>query len=497
MVFWTELADNLNRITLNFPDEREKEYREFYYERSYKTTRFAYLILALLYGFFGYLDSVVASEYFNLFITIRIIVVILLLFVFFYSYSKKFRENWQTLIFISYFTGAVGIILMLIMLPEVVVYSSGLILVFLAGSVLIKLRFLAFSIASWLVIILYIIAGFIWKVEQTIVLSNSFFFAGAILIGMIAAYRTEVFNRDNFNLYLQIAKKNALIEHANRNLEDKVEERTKLLNRSNKELREEIKHRAIIEKELIAAKEKAEESDKLKSAFLANMSHEIRTPMNGILGFANLLHEAESEEEFKEFVDSIIKSGEHLLNLINDIIDLSKIEAGILKIEKSNFDLNRLTKEIYDMFCVDANVVGKKIDFSYRNDLPDENSLIYTDRVRLKQIMINVVNNACKYTDRGSIEFYYKIKDNSLEFVVKDTGIGIPEDSQKVIFDRFMQASNGRTIGRNSTGLGLSITKTYLNLMGGSISVKSKVNVGSEFTFILPEIFENHKTLKK
>jgi signal transduction histidine kinase len=497
MVFWTELADNLNRITLNFPDEREKEYREFYYERSYKTTRFAYLILALLYGFFGYLDSVVASEYFNLFITIRIIVVILLLFVFFYSYSKKFRENWQTLIFISYFTGAVGIILMLIMLPEVVVYSSGLILVFLAGSVLIKLRFLAFSIASWLVIILYIIAGFIWKVEQTIVLSNSFFFAGAILIGMIAAYRTEVFNRDNFNLYLQIAKKNALIEQANRNLEDKVEERTKLLNRSNKELREEIKHRAIIEKELIAAKEKAEESDKLKSAFLANMSHEIRTPMNGILGFANLLHEAESEEEFKEFVDSIIKSGEHLLNLINDIIDLSKIEAGILKIEKSNFDLNRLTKEIYDMFCVDANVVGKKIDFSYRNDLPDENSLIYTDRVRLKQIMINVVNNACKYTDRGSIEFYYKIKDNSLEFVVKDTGIGIPEDSQKVIFDRFMQASNGRTIGRNSTGLGLSITKTYLNLMGGSISVKSKVNVGSEFTFILPEIFENHKTLKK
>jgi signal transduction histidine kinase len=148
------------------------------------------------------------------------------------------------------------------------------------------------------------------------------------------------------------------------------------------------------------------------------------------------------------------------------------------------------------MFCVDANVVSKNIDFSYSNGLPDENSLIYTDRVRLKQIMINVVNNACKYTDRGSIEFYYKIKDNSLEFVVKDTGIGIPEESQKVIFDRFMQASNGRTIGRNSTGLGLSITKTYLNLMGGSISVKSKVNVGSEFTFILPEIFENRKTLK-
>lgn len=497
MVFWTELTDKLNSITLNFPDEREKEYREFYYERSYKTTRFAYLILSLLYAFFGYLDSVVASQHFSLFITIRIIVVLILLFVFFYSYSVNFRNNWQSLIFISYFAGAVGIILMLVMLPEVVVYSSGLILVFLAGSVLIKLRFLAFSIASWLVIFLYIVAGIVWNVDYAVVLSNSFFFSGAILIGMIAAYRNEVFNRDNFNLYLQIAKKNVQIEHANRNLEDKVQERTKLLNQSNKELREEVRRRAIIEKELIAAKEKAEESDKLKSAFLANMSHEIRTPMNGILGFANLLHEAESEEEFNEFVDSIIKSGEHLLNLINDIIDLSKIEAGILKIEKSKFEINRLTREIYDMFSVDANVVTKKIDFSYRNGLPDNECMIYTDRVRLKQIMINLVNNACKYTDQGSIEFYYEIKDHSLLFVVKDTGIGIPEDSQKVIFDRFMQASNGRTSGRESTGLGLSITKTYLNLMGGSISVKSKVDVGSEFSFILPDIFENNKTRNK
>ncbi len=497
MVFWTELTDKVNGITLNFPDEREKEYRDFYYERSYKTTRFAYLILALLYAFFGYLDSVVAREYFSLFIIIRIIIVLLLLLVFFYSYSKKFRHTWQTLIFISYFAGAVGIILMLVMLPEVVVYSSGLILVFLAGSVLIKLRFLAFSIASWLVIFIYIITGIVWEVDYSVVLSNTFFFSGAILIGMIAAYRTEVFNRDNFNLYLQIAKKNIQIEQANRNLEDKVEERTKLLNRSNRELREEVRRRAIIEKELIAAKEKAEESDKLKSAFLANMSHEIRTPMNGILGFANLLHEAESEEEFNEFVDSIIKSGEHLLNLINDIIDLSKIEAGILKIEKSNFEINRLTREIYDMFSVDTNIITKNIAFTYRDGLPDNDCLIYTDRVRLKQIMINLVNNACKYTDRGSIEFYYEIKSKDLQFTVKDTGIGIPEESHKTIFDRFMQASSGRTSGRESTGLGLSITKTYLNLMGGSIAVKSTLDVGSEFSFILPDIFENKKTAKK
>jgi signal transduction histidine kinase len=111
----------------------------------------------------------------------------------------------------------------------------------------------------------------------------------------------------------------------------------------------------------------------------------------------------------------------------------------------------------------------------------------------LKQILINVVNNACKYTDQGSISFHYEIDGDNLIFVVKETGIGIPEESQKHIFDRFMQASNGKTSGRESTGLGLSITKTYLNLMGGNITVKSEINVGSEFTFILPHIFETQK----
>jgi len=489
MIFRTQFTDQLNRITLAFPDEREKEYRDYYFIQSYKTTRVAYLILSVIYAFFGYLDSVVAKDFLSLFISIRIVVVVVLLSVFSYSYAKSFRKHWQSLIFVSYFIGAVGIIIMLLKLPEVVLYSSGLILVFLAGSVLIKLRFFSVSVANTLVILIYIIAAFIWKVDHNIILSNSFFFMGANLIGMLAAYRTEIFNRQNFNLYLQIAKKNTEIELANKNLEDKVQERTKLLNFRNRELKEEVERRAVVEKELIASKEKAEESDKLKSAFLANMSHEIRTPMNGILGFASILRDAESEEELNEFIDAIVSSGEHLLNLINDIIDLSKIEAGILKIEKSKFELNRLTKEIYDMFSIESNIVEKKIEFSYKDGLSDDDCMICTDRMRLKQIMINLVNNACKYTDAGSIGFFYFIKNGSLVFTVKDTGIGINDDLQEFIFDRFMQASTSRTAGRNSTGLGLAITKTYLNLMGGDISVKSKLAVGSEFTFELPDIF--------
>lgn len=489
MIFRTEFADKLDRITLDFPDGRETEYRDYYFLQSYKTTRIAYLILAAIYAFFAYLDSVVAQEFFTLFFIIRIAVSIMLLSVFLFSYSQHFRKYWQSVIFISYFIGALGILIMLIKMPDVVVYSSGLILVFLAGSVLIKLRFLAVSVASTLVIIVYIISALIWNVDHEILLSNFFFFAGANLIGMFAAYRTEVASRQTFNLFRQVARKNEQIEQANKNLEFKVEERTKLLNARNRELKEEVERRAVIEKELIAAKERAEESDKLKSAFLANMSHEIRTPMNGILGFANILKEAEDEEELNEFIDTIIKSGEHLLNLINDIIDLSKIESGVLKIEKSKFELNRLTKEIYDMFSIDANIVSRQIDFSYENGLPDEDCLIYTDRVRLKQIIINLVNNSCKYTDAGSIKFYYSVENGTLLFVVKDTGIGIKEELQDHIFDRFMQVSTNRTSGRDSTGLGLAIAKTYLNLMGGNISVESELGVGSEFSFTLPDIF--------
>ncbi len=487
MNFSTEYTDKLHKITLNFPDEREREYRDNYFTRSFKTVRIGFIILSFIYGFFGYLDSIMAEDYFNLFIVIRVVVVAILLFVVFLSYTKNFKHYWQSLIFFAYLLGAIGIIIMLILIPEASVYSSGLMLVFLAGAVLIKLRFLSFSIASWIVIILYIIAStFASNVHYKTIISNSFFFIGATLIGMLAAYANEIFNRQNFNLYLQIARKNTEIEDVNKNLEEKVHKRTRLLNSRNKELKEEIKSRILIQKELILAKEKAEESDKLKSAFLANMSHEIRTPMNGIVGFANLLREAEDEAELEEFIEIIIKNGEHLLNLINDIIDLSKIEAGILVIENSWFELNRLTKEIYDMFSVEENVVNKNLKLSYKNGLADEESMVYADRVRLKQIIINLVNNACKYTDEGTIDFYYTLINSTLKFHIIDTGIGIKEEQQESIFDRFMQASTSRTSGRESTGLGLAITKNYLNLMGGSIAVSSKLNVGSEFIFELP-----------
>ncbi len=486
MKFRKENNEKLNSITLNFPDEREQEYRNYFFKSSLKTSRFAVIVVTIIYIFFGYLDSIVAGELFRFFILIRIIVVPTFLLLIALSYTKNFYRYWQSLLIVVYIISAIGIIFMLVLLPTAIIYGSGLILVFLAGAVLVKLRFILFSIGSWLSILIYIIAAIIWNVDYVTIISNSFFFTSAIVIGMFAAYNNEKFNRQNFNLYLQIARKNDVIRDINRSLEQKVKDRTKLLNARNIDLNEEVKRRAQIQKELIVAKEKAEESDKLKSAFLANMSHEIRTPMNGILGFANLLREAEDERELNEFIDIIISNGEHLLTLINDIIDLSKIEAGIIKIEKSEFNLNVLTKEVFDMFLSDKYVISKKLSLTYSDGLTDDDSIIYTDRVRLKQIMINLVSNACKYTDEGGVNFWYSLNNNMLEFHVKDTGIGIREQQQPYIFDRFMQASTSITSGRESTGLGLAITKTYLKLMGGNIEVHSKINVGSEFIFKLP-----------
>ncbi len=486
MKFPTENSERLNRITLNFPDEREQEYRTYFFNNSLRTSRFAVIVVTLIYVFFGYLDSIVAGELFRSFILIRIIVVPTFLLLVGLSYTKNFIRYWQGVLLTVYIISAIGIIIMLILLPDAIIYGSGLILVFLSGAVLVKLRFILFSIGSWLSVFIYIIAALFWDVDYITIISNSFFFTSAIIIGMFASYNNEKFNRQNFNLYLQIARKNNLIKEINKSLEQKVQDRTKLLNARNIDLKEEVKRRAQIQKELIVAKEKAEESDKLKSAFLANMSHEIRTPMNGILGFANLLREAEDERELNEFIDIIISNGEHLLTLINDIIDLSKIEAGIIKIEKSEFNLNALTKEVYDMFLSDKYVISNNLGLSYTDGLADEDSTIYTDRVRLKQIMINLVGNACKYTDKGEVKFWYKLENNILSFHVKDTGIGIKEEQQPYIFDRFMQASTSITSGRESTGLGLAITKTYLKLMGGDIEVHSKINVGSEFIFKLP-----------
>jgi PAS domain S-box-containing protein len=260
-------------------------------------------------------------------------------------------------------------------------------------------------------------------------------------------------------------------------------------------IKEDITERKKMLEELVAAKEHAEESDRLKSAFLANMSHEIRTPMNGILGFSELLKEPGlTGEQQQHYIRIIEKSGVRMLNIINQIIDISKIEAGLMKLEMQESNINEQIEYIHTFFKPEAETKG--INLSFRNTLPQNEAIITTDREKLYAILTNLVKNAIKYTKEGSIEFGYKMVETqciaspqniaSLQFYVKDTGIGIPKNRQEAIFERFIQADITDKMAYQGAGLGLTISKAYVEMLGGKIWVESEEGIGSTFYFTLP-----------
>ena len=236
---------------------------------------------------------------------------------------------------------------------------------------------------------------------------------------------------------------------------------------------------------LIKAKEKAEESDRLKSAFLANMSHEIRTPISGILGFAYFLKNQElSFETQKEYISIIEKSGLRMLNIINDIIVISKIDVGIYDIDITATNINEQIEFIYSFFKPEAELKGLK--FKLNNNITKEGIVLNTDKEKIYSILTNIIKNAIKFTNKGVIEFGYNIKDDFLEFYIKDTGIGINIVQQKIIFERFRQGSESYSREYEGSGLGLSISKAYVELLGGKIWVESERDIGSTFYFTLP-----------
>jgi len=258
-----------------------------------------------------------------------------------------------------------------------------------------------------------------------------------------------------------------------------------------------ITNRVNLEQILLDAQEKAEESDRLKSAFLANMSHEIRTPMNSIIGFSELLLNTDKGEDRQKYVNIIKTNGSHLLNIINDIIDISKIEAGLVTLTKDSFNINDELNEIKALFLVHEELIKNNIDLILKTSLGDEECTLNNDKTKFRQIMTNIIGNAIKFTANGQIEFGYSVASKNnirfLKFYVKDTGIGLSTSEREVIFERFRQVNNHDTTIFRGTGLGLAITKAFVELMGGEIWVESERGKGAAFYFTLPYTFTKTK----
>jgi len=286
---------------------------------------------------------------------------------------------------------------------------------------------------------------------------------------------------DVFDYELSIVRKNKEIRHIKVSRKEVLWDGIKHFQIINQDITEQKK----LTTDLIAAKEHAEESDRLKSAFLANISHEIRTPMNGILGFAELLKESDLSGETQQcYIDIIEKSGERMLLIINDLVDISKIESGQMNVILSETDVNELVYTIYSFFKPEAK--QKKLQLFLNILQTDKMVLIKTDKNKLYAILSNLVKNAIKFTVTGSIEIGYNRSLSEVVFFVKDTGVGIGQNQQELIFERFRQGDE--TLSRNyeGVGLGLSISKAYIEMLGGKIWVESELGKGSTFYFTIP-----------
>jgi len=239
------------------------------------------------------------------------------------------------------------------------------------------------------------------------------------------------------------------------------------------------------QKELIQARKKAEENDKLKSAFLSNLSHEIRTPLNGIMGFISILQRDDlTETERMEYLNIVWENGDRLLKTMVDIIDISKIESGQIEADYLEVDMNEILTRLYDFFKPEA--TRRNLEFAFTNRIKPDNYIIYSDQVKIYSILTNLIKNALKYTKVGFVKYDCSVDGNELYFSVSDSGIGLPDDKLEIIFERFVQVDTSRMRKFEGSGLGLSITKAYVDILKGTIQVESKVDVGSTFTVRIP-----------
>ncbi len=301
----------------------------------------------------------------------------------------------------------------------------------------------------------------------------------------IFQYVEKPWNEDDIQGTIDSAIKIHRLQIENHKLTKNLIDSNGELLKKNDELNNEIEQHKKTQLELIKEKEYAESCNRLKSAFLANMSHEIRTPMNSIMGFLSIIEDEELPAELKKDYMQIIQSScTQLLHIIDDIIEISKIDTGNVELKMESFSLNALMERLYKSMSIllkDSN-----IEFELVSILTDNKQLIYSDPVRIEQILSNILLNAFKFTDKGKIQFGVNIEDEDMLFFVKDTGIGIAEENFEMIFNRFNQVESAMQRSHGGNGLGLPIAKAYVNKLGGKIWVESQLGQGSVFYFKIP-----------
>jgi signal transduction histidine kinase/CheY-like chemotaxis protein len=343
-----------------------------------------------------------------------------------------------------------------------------------------------------------------YTVFVKIALATFFVFIGLIVL-VLCLYFFRYFFNPLEKISIALEKNNALplVNIVKKDTElGKIAKLIETFFKQNIAFKTEIENRKKSEAELKIALEqvqtstvekiRAEQSAEAKSEFLSTMSHEIRTPINGVIGVANLLKEENLTPRQREYVDILNFSSKHLLSLISDVLDFSKIETGKVEFDSISFNLDNVCESIFQIFKINA--AEKHIDLIYTPDTSLQNS-IYGDTVRLNQILTNLVGNAIKFTNKGSVAFGYKILSQrqnncTVEFTVKDTGIGIASNEQGQIFDSFSQANKTISSNFGGTGLGLAISKKLIELQGGKLTMKSELGKGTEFTFYIT--FEAH-----
>ncbi len=456
------LGMTLDPVTLKFRAQSahlEKRFLDEYALVSLQHSRVAIILGILMVSAFGLMDYIVLAEDMSFVLAIRygVLVPFQLTFLVF-TFSQAFYKNMQlALTFMVSFTGfGLTAIILAVPMDTSPMYFAGHMLVIFFAYAFLRLRFIWANTAGWIVVIGFMIADFIFSntpfVEQFM---RGFFMSSTCILGMFVAYSSEYYARRYFFLSDVLEQRKVELEENRAELESRVNIRT--------------------EQALAAAK--------AKSNFLANMSHEIRTPMNGVLGMLELLKDDSLTTAQQERVATAYNSAEGLLSIINDVLDVSKIEAGKMKLNKEPVSPGFLIEDVCTL--LGPQFQRKKLQLVHEIS-PEAYDHYQLDGNRIRQIVLNLIGNALKFTDRGSVNVKCQVERGEMLIEFCDTGIGILPEQQTALFDEFNQADSSSARVFGGTGLGLTITKQLIELMRGYISVDSQLSMGSKFTVRIP-----------